>query len=189
MKRIVLFLLLPVWLISCGGIQVTKDNFKNATVVSMKERYSSDESMIKGGGYGLFTYVRDIKNNIPQPTVVNVHITKASMPWLGNLDLQANGIVKVGEMTGEIALGDRAALNVTTYTATPNYATGGKQISSSRHEEWTTKLTLTKKIEDAIASGKNLSFRFYFGEMPITFILSEKEVAKVKEFLATREKK
>jgi hypothetical protein len=187
-KKIVLFLLLPVWLISCGGIKVVKDDFKNATVVSMKERYSSDESMIKGGGWAVFTYVREIKKNILDPTVIQVHITKAHMPFFGNLDLQPKGIVKVDDMTSEVALGDRAALNVTTYTATPDYATRGAQISSSKHEEWTTKLALTKKIEDAIAAGKKLSFRLYFGEQPITFILSDKEFAKVKEFLATREK-
>jgi hypothetical protein len=50
-KKVIFFLLMPVWLISCGGgIQVVKDDFKNAVVVSMKVRYNSDESIIKGGG-------------------------------------------------------------------------------------------------------------------------------------------
>jgi hypothetical protein len=110
------------------------------------------------------------------------------MPFLGNLDLQNKGVVKVDDKSNEVALGERMALNVTTYTAQPNYATGGATINSSQHEEWTTKLALTKKIEGAITTSKNLAFRLYFGEKPITFNLSEKDLAKVKEFLMARAK-
>lgn len=183
MKKMILVLLLPAFLVACGGIQVTQDSFKNATVVTMKERYSSDESLIKGGGWAIFTFVREIKNNVPNPTEINIHVTKARVPFFGNLDLQNKAIVKVGDMASEVQLGDRSALAVTTYSRT------GNAYSTSEHEEWTARFFLTKKIEDAALKSEAISFRFYFGEKPFTVILSKKDAEKVKEFLMTREKK
>ncbi len=63
---------------------------------------------------------------------------------------------------------------------------GGTQINTSQHEEWDTKILLNNKIEDAIKTCNSLAIRLYFGTSPLTFILSEKSIAQVKEFLSVK---
>lgn len=189
MKKL-LVLLIPFFLVSCmGGIKITRDNFKNLDVVTMNIRESSDESLIKGGGWAIFTYSREIRNNVSTPTLVSLHITKAVNPLMGNQDLTGKAVIKVNDASFNVGLGETSAVNVTTISGTPNYATGGTQINTSRHEEWNTQIQLTKQIEDAIKNCKTIAVRFYFGTSPMTFLLDEKSIAKVKEFLAAKPEK
>jgi hypothetical protein len=186
MKKLFM-LLIPVFLVSCmGGVKITRDDFKNADVVTMKVRESSDESMMKGGGYAIFTYSREIRNKVSTPTLVSFHITKGRNPFMGNQDLTGKAVIKVNDKTYDVGLGETSAVNVTTITGTPNYATGGTQLHSSNHEEWDTKIQLTKQIDDAIKNCKSFAIRLYFGTLPMTFTLGEKSITQVKEFLSAK---
>ncbi len=187
MKKLIV-LLLPIFLVSCmGGIKIVRDDFKKVDVVTMNVRESSDESIIKGGGYAIFTYSREIRNKKSTPTMISFHITKARLsPIGGNLDLTGKAIVRVNDKTFDVGLGETSAVNVTTITGSPNYATGGTQINTSQHEEWDTKILLNGKIEEAIKTCNALAIRFYFGNSPMTFILKEKSIARVKEFLSVK---
>jgi hypothetical protein len=186
MKKLLL-LMIPMFLVSCmGGINITRDNFKNADVVTMQLRESSDESMIKGGGWAIFTYSREIRNNVSTPTLISFHITKAVNPLMGNQDLTGKAVIKVNDASFNVGLGETSAVDVTTISGSPNYATGGTQINTSRHEEWNTRIQLTRQIEDAIKNAKTVAVRFYFGTSSMTFLLDEKSVAKVKEFLSAK---
>ncbi|HRT74144.1 MAG TPA: hypothetical protein P5203_03440 [Spirochaetota bacterium] len=184
MKKL-LFLFIPVLLVSCmGKIKVVKDDFKNAKVVTMQLREGSEESMLKGGGYAIFSYSRDIQNNKMSPVTIGLHITKAKLVYLaGNQDLEKKAVVKVNDKSYDVILGDTSAVNVTTISSQPNYATGGTQLSSSEHEEWSTKMILNKAIEDAIKTSKTVAVRLYFGTTPMTFMLGESSIKKVKEFM------
>jgi len=186
MKKLLL-LFVPILLVSCmGKIKVVKDNFKNAKVVTMQLRESSDESMIKGGGYAIFSYSREIQNNKMSPVIIGLHITKAKLVYLaGNQDLERKAVVKVNDKTFDVMLGETSAVNVTTISSQPNYATGGTQLSSSQHEEWSTKIMLNKAMEDAIKNSKVVAVRLYFGTTPMTYTLGEGSLKKVKEFMNT----
>lgn len=186
MRKMYLFLI-PLILVSCmGRIKVVKDDFKNASVVTMTLKESSKESMIKGGGYATCTYSKEIQNNKVSPIMVGVHIMKVRNPFAGNQDLIQKGIIKVDDQAFDITLGETSAVNVTTISSQPNYATGGTQISSSQHEEWNTKFVFPKQMDQAIVNGNKVSLRMYFGTSPITFDLN---VKKIKEFInATGEK-
>lgn len=188
MKRLLL-LFIPILLVSCmGKIKVVKDDFKNAKVVTMQLREGSEESMIKGGGYAIFSYSREIQNNKMSPIIIGLHITKAKLVYLaGNQDLEKKAVVKVNDKSFDVMLGETSALNVTTLSSQPNYATGSTQLSSSQHEEWSTKIVLNKAIEDAIKNGKTVAVRLYFGTTPMTFMLGEGSIKKVKEFMGTVE--
>jgi len=186
MKKLLL-LFIPVFLVSCmGQIKIVRDDFKKADVVTMSLKEGSEESMFKGGGNAMITYSREIQNKVSTPTLMSFHITKGKIFMGGNQDLMGRAIVKINDASYDIGLGETSAVNVTTYMATPNYATGGAQITSSQHEEWDTKLFLNKKIEDAIKNCNSLAIRFYFGISPFTLQFNEKSIAKIKEYLSVK---
>lgn len=186
MKKL-LVLLVPIFLVSCmGGIKIVRDDFKKADVVTMKTKEGSEENLFQGGGNAIITYSREIHNKVSTPTTMSFHVTKGKIFMGGNQDLTGKAVIRVNDANFDIALGQTSAVNVTTYMAAPNYATGGTQITSSRHEEWDTQIVLNKKIEDAINNCSSFAIRFYFGTSPFTLQFDEKSIVRVKEFLSVK---
>lgn len=174
-------------LVSCmGQIKVVRDDFKNAAVVTMNLKESTEESMFKGGGFAVFSYSKEIQNNKVSPITIGMRITKAKNFFMGNQDMVPKGILKVDDKTFDINFGDTSAANITTVSSSTNAVTGGTQVRSSQHEEWNTKFMTSKQIDDAIVKGSAVTLRMYFGTSPMTYKIN---IKKVKEFIsATVEK-
>lgn len=173
-------------LLSCatGEVKFKKDEFKGTDIASMKLnislRFHSE-------------FVREFKNGKPGETVVYCTINTGTREKA----LKEQAFIKIDDKIEKINLSnisEQVITNIKTTTTTTaemdetgfvDFTKTNKSTSvdSNSHKEHNAELVLTKALEEKILKSSSLTFRFYFGTEESTYIVSQADTVKIKNFL------
>ncbi len=183
-----------------GKIVVEKDEFKDATTVSMDYRYNAT-SWRAVGSYLTINYFRMIKAGKKQVVEMNFNMTAND----DVTSLQPKAFIKAGEDKLELPIskmtveaksqtdietkveGKSGGSAYVDYTGmgTGNTTTVKSETSSStrRWKELKGKIVLTSGMEEAILKNKKVMMRFYVDNKPVSYIIQEGDLTKLKAYL------
>jgi|GEM_PF-1691543 len=183
-----------------GKIVVEKDEFKDATTVSMDYRYKAT-SWRAVGSYLTINYFRMIKAGKKQVVEMNFNMTAND----DVTSLQPKAFIKAGEDKLELPISKmtveaKSQTDIETkvegksgggayvdYTGmgTGNTTTVKSETSSStrRWKELKGKIVLTTGMEEAILKNKKVMMRFYVDNKPVSYIIEEGDLTKLKTYL------
>ncbi|TGK44664.1 hypothetical protein [Leptospira andrefontaineae] len=182
-----LLLLTFIAFFSCAGageIKINKDEFKNSQIVQLKLwSFRCEEPELFNVN---FQISREFTDSKIQPfTVVRFIITAPEKSF----DLEQDSFIKIDERKFNVKL-EGMSVNVKgeAYSGTrKDPATGKEESYSGVHVSKQLKgiFQFTKEQEGLILESNQFLLRLYSGSSPLTFIIKEKKLAKLKEFLKT----
>ena len=181
MKKLLSMIFVLTFLVSCDSIQVKKDDFQNLTTA----HWDTNHSISDWSGLMLYStevkYYRAInKYGVSTPTTINFEMIGTAM---AGPELDTKAFISADDQKFNLVLTDRELEKLVVVSDDDK---GGKRSSKASAKATKThrgKLTLTSSIEKAIKNAKSISYRLYIGTKPITYVLKEGEVLKLKEFL------
>jgi len=207
MKRFFTIFVAAVIVAGCGSgkIVVKKDEFKDATTVSMDYSFSSEEWMGVGGPMDASFY-REIKDGKKEPVIITFNIRaddkvteltpKVFVKAQNKYELVINGILIEGksktEMETEVEMEpDNTKSAFVDYTnsgigtSKAYKGTAKSEVTTEHWKELKGNFTITPEAEKDILDSSEVLLRFYSGNKPITYKIEKGKLNKIKEFLKT----
>lgn len=186
---------------SFGKIEVRNDEFKNASVVTLKLKFTSEETFLPLNPYrGEMQYVREVGEETIKPVLINLTFKAPT----DSDPLEATSFLKAGDQQFEIALSGVESLFEThthANTRTTKYHTPDASgfvdftkpaavdsqttYHSYSFREFKAQIQLTESHERSILASKRVAVRVYAGTEPITFLIIEDDLAKLKRMIQT----
>ena len=187
-------------LVSCssyGKIQVRHDEFKNTSLVSLKLKHESEESIAPLRFYHYpaeVEYIRETgpEKNVPLKLVVLIRAAKDASP------LEPAGFLKTDQNNFEIVLNATGnELRTETMTQTTKYhnpdASGfvdytkpdavDSKTTVNQWRELTATLALTTDQEQSVLATSVLLLRLYSGTQPLTFRVTGEDLRKIQSMI------
>lgn len=188
---------------SFGKIEVRHDEFKNASIVTLKLEHTSEETfdLLGLASYKAeMEYVREVGSETESPLQIALLIRAAA----DAAPLAQQGFLKAGQTKYELALqgaGHQLKSQTTSKTRTTNYhspdasgfvdftkptAVDSKtQTSTQSWRELTAAISLTNDQKQGILNADSLLLRVYSGTNPITFRIVGDDLNKIQEMIRT----
>ena len=181
-----LWILLPLYLVGCssyGVITAKYDSFQDATVVKMKLEHSA----IDGDRTLDADYVNVIKNNTSE---IKMKVTTSASAK--EKEFQEKAFFSVDGKKFEVLIQNRKLTSQVRveehYQNNDGYVDYTKPTGSTSktYNYLNGELKVSNNIADAIKKGKEILFRVYVDDNPITFKINESNKLKLVEFLNTK---
>ncbi len=187
MRTLKVFLIIPL-LVSCGaGIQVKKDSFKNALVISMEKDHDADldegfGSIVSRGS----RYTREIANGVKGP--IHYYFKLYTTPDFDSIKEIA--YISVDGKVSEVKLSEISYSQQTNYSMVEknSIVIEGKEsheVSVSQLKIISCGLSISPALEKEILNAKNLKYRLYSLSNSVTIEVSEGELEDIKKFIVT----
>jgi hypothetical protein len=189
---------------SFGKIQVRHDEFKNASIVTLKLQHSSEESIDLLGilSYpSIFEYIREIGSDGETPLRIKISIRGSTETPA----LEPNVFIKTDAATHEIALLDRDSVLTSASTAQshvthyhkpnasgavdftkPDSVQSKTQTGNYSYRDLIAEIVLTAGQQQDLLKTNSLSLRFYAGTNPVTFRISPDDLQKIQTLIRTK---
>ena len=196
-------LLLTVACSSFGKIEVRHDEFKNASIATLKLEHSSEESIDPLGiaSYrSVFEYIREVGADGETPLRIKVSIRGSKETPA----LEPTVFIKTDAATHEIALMDRDSVLTSRSTAqtqvthyhkrdasgavdftTPDAVESRTQISNHSYRDLIAEIAFTAEQQQDVLNTGSLSVRLYAGTNPVTYRISGDDLQKIQTLIQT----
>ncbi|WP_125250288.1 hypothetical protein [Leptospira wolffii] len=189
---------------SVGEIRITRDDFKNITLLNLDLIHETQETETSGivskSFQGYFEYSRELGPTEKKPIKVRVGLSVGA----SSENFSPKGFLRIDESTFPLELTDISG-NVlsgvstgtaygTTYGTTngfvdyskPNYNSRVTTVSTYNYKRLTGNFLLPRELEKNILTCDKLIYRIYVGDSSYTFSVDSSDLDTLKDFLVSR---
>lgn len=177
---------------SFGKIKVTKDDFKDATVVTLKLKHegSEDTGVLSPSNKAEVTYTKELKNSGENKFLIKFRVYGPSIKE--GIGISEKAFLKVDGKKEDFSFSSSQVQAKTTVKSSSKRNTSGTGTQSEVETETSTvyfaiaKADLPFSLVNKIGNAKLVVFRVYAESQPITLKLEPDDLKKLKKFAAAK---